>query len=132
MEYETLKISYTGGYDSGYEATYGWTIGDDRYSRWDRVQVRKVEGKWEAWYYGNPYSIAHPECRYIEGGSTVQACTCPKVKVPGLYPRRKEAAQAAWAHKLATGEYTSAYEAKEHSPKYTGPKPDLSAALAAL
>lgn len=70
------------------------------------------DGRWTAWFFGNPYSIAHPECLKLDRGTVYQECTCPRVHVPGDFRTRGEAVQAAWDHKEETGEYVKRTEAQ--------------------
>ena len=98
-----MDIHYYGCAEEGYSAHYvlvGRGAG--------RVDLaRSTSGKmWVASYFGDPYSEAHPECRYVKkDGSRYQECMCPLVRVPGEFKTRKAAVEAALELKVSSGEY---------------------------
>ena len=79
------KISYSGNAQDGYTATRGG----------DSVQVRKLKEGWEGSYAGRP-TLHNP---LVEGtdGRLSRSCSCPTIKVPGLYATRQRAAEMAMA-----------------------------------
>jgi hypothetical protein len=98
-----MEIHYYGCAELGYTAKY-YLEGHGAGS----VDLKRSPcgKKWVASYYGNPYSIAHPECRYVmKDGSRVQECVSPIVQVPGEFGTRKAAVDSALALKVTSGEY---------------------------